>query len=87
MSIYIDSHKAVLKQVGDIFLDMYSPLPNHHLNQFNPSDGDGYSEIYDFGKLCVGKGQILGRTTFENERRISEQHFWNHDSSFRHTPH
>ncbi|MFI8038699.1 hypothetical protein ACFMJX_19130, partial [Acinetobacter baumannii] len=45
MSIYIDSHKAVLKQVGDIFLDMYSPLPNHHLNQFNPSDGDGYSEI------------------------------------------
>lgn len=46
MSIYIDSHKAVLKQVGDIFLDMYSPLPNHHLNQFNPSDGDGYSEIY-----------------------------------------
>ncbi|MFI7911784.1 AraC family transcriptional regulator, partial [Acinetobacter baumannii] len=39
MSIYIDSHKAVLKQVGDIFLDMYSPLPNHHLNQFNPSDG------------------------------------------------
>lgn len=57
MSIYIDSHKAVLKQVGDIFLDMYSPLPNHHLNHFNPSDGDGYSEIYDFGKLCVGKGK------------------------------
>ncbi|APV36127.1 AraC family transcriptional regulator [Acinetobacter soli] len=57
MSIYIDSHKAVLKQVGDIFLDMCSSLPNHHLNQFNPSDGDGYSEIYDFGKLCVGKGK------------------------------
>jgi AraC-like DNA-binding protein len=57
MSIYIDSHKAVLKQVGDIFLDSCSPLPNHHLNHFNPSDGDGYSEIYDFGKLCVGKGK------------------------------
>ncbi|EPF75595.1 helix-turn-helix transcriptional regulator [Acinetobacter rudis] len=57
MSVYIDSHKAVLKQVGDLFLDMYSPLPNHHLNHFNPSDGDGYSEIYDFGKLCVGKGK------------------------------
>lgn len=57
MSIYIDSHKAVLKQVGDIFLDVYSPLPNHHLNHFNPSDGNGYSEIYDFGKLCVGKGK------------------------------
>ena len=57
MSIYIDSHKAVLKQVGDLFLDMYSPLPNHHLNHFNPSEGEGYSEIYDFGKLCVGKGK------------------------------
>lgn len=57
MSIYIDSHKVVLKQVGDIFLDSCSPLPNHHLNHFNPSDGDGYSEIYDFGKLCVGKGK------------------------------
>ncbi|MEG0406460.1 MAG: AraC family transcriptional regulator [Acinetobacter sp.] len=57
MSIYIDSHKAVLKQVGDIFLDTHSQLPNHHLNHFNPSDGNGYSEIYDFGKLCVGKGK------------------------------
>ena len=57
MSIYIDSHKAVLEQVGDLFLNMYSPLPNHHLNHFNPSDGNGYSEIYDFGKLCVGKGK------------------------------
>lgn len=53
----MDAHKAVIKQVGDLFLDMYSPLPNHHLNQLNPSDGKGYSEIYDFGKLCVGKGK------------------------------
>jgi YesN/AraC family two-component response regulator len=57
MSLYIDSHKAVLKQVGDLFVNMHSPLPNHHLNQFNSSDGNGYSEIYDFGKLCVGKGK------------------------------
>lgn len=57
MSIYIDSHKAVLKQLDDLFVDMHSPLPNHNLNQFNSLDGDGYSEIYDFGKLCVGKGK------------------------------
>lgn len=57
MSIYIDSHKSVLEQVGNIFLDAHSQLPNHQLNHFNPSDGEGYSELYDFGKLCVGKGK------------------------------
>ena len=57
MSVYIDYHKAVLKQAGDIFLDSQSPLPNHQLNHFNPSNGNGFSELYDFGKICVGKGK------------------------------
>lgn len=57
MSKFIDSHKAVLKQVGNLYLDTYSNLPNHHLNICNPSDGHGYTELYDFDRLCVGKGQ------------------------------
>lgn len=57
MSKFIDSHKAVLKQVGNLYLDTYSNLPNHHLNLCNPSDGQGYTELYDFDRLCVGKGQ------------------------------
>jgi len=57
MSIFIDSHKAVLKQIGNIFLDSQSLLPNHQLSHFNPSEGDGFSELYDFGKICVGKGK------------------------------
>lgn len=57
MSKFIDSHKAVLKQVGNLYLDTYSNLPNYHLNLCNPSNGQGYTELYDFDRLCVGKGQ------------------------------
>lgn len=57
MSKFIDSHKAILKQVENLYLDTYSNLPNHQLNLCNPSNGQGYSELYDFDRLCVGKGQ------------------------------
>lgn len=57
MSKFIDSHKAVLKQVGNVYLDAQSNLPNHQLNQFNPSEGHGYSEVYAFDRLCIGKGK------------------------------
>ncbi|MFT4020494.1 MAG: AraC family transcriptional regulator [Acinetobacter sp.] len=57
MSKFIDSHKAALQQAGNLYLDTCSNLPNHHLNLCNPSDGQGYSELYDFDRLCVGKGQ------------------------------
>ncbi|AOA57301.1 helix-turn-helix transcriptional regulator [Acinetobacter larvae] len=57
MPIYIDLHQAMLKQVGDVFLDTQSQLPNHYLNRLNPAQGNGYRERYDFGKLCVGKGK------------------------------
>lgn len=57
MSKFIDFHKTVLKQVGNLYLDTCSELPNHQLNLCNPSDGQGYTELYDFNRLCVGKGQ------------------------------
>lgn len=57
MSKFIDIHKAILKDAGDLYLETGSKLPNHHLNIFNPADGQGYTEIYDFERLCVGKGR------------------------------
>ena len=57
MSIYIDAQKNTIQKIGSLYLDGKSRLPNHQFSLFNPKDGDGFSELYDFGKLCVGKGK------------------------------
>jgi AraC-like DNA-binding protein len=57
MSIYIDAQKNTIQKIGSLYLDGESKLPNHQFSRFNPKDGDGFSELYDFGKLCVGKGK------------------------------
>lgn len=57
MSKFIDAHKEILKNTGDLYFETHSNLPNHYLNFFNPNDGKGFTELYDFDRLCVGKGK------------------------------
>ncbi|MFU8926358.1 helix-turn-helix transcriptional regulator [Acinetobacter puyangensis] len=57
MSRFIDAHKQVVSQVGDLYIETNSTLPNYYYNLFNPLEGHGYSELYDFGRACLGRGQ------------------------------
>lgn len=57
MTKFIDQHLSKLKQLGEIYVDAHSPLPNHSLNRYRAQDGQGYSELYEFDRFCVGKGE------------------------------
>ncbi|MBF7688359.1 helix-turn-helix transcriptional regulator [Acinetobacter rathckeae] len=57
MSKFIDIHKEIINCSNGLYIDTISQLPNHQLNLFNPSEGQGFTELYDFNRLCIGKGK------------------------------
>lgn len=57
MSKFIDIHKEIINCSDGLYTDTISQLPNHQLNIFNPSKGKGFTELYDFNRLCIGKGK------------------------------
>lgn len=57
MTKFINSYQSVLEQVRSVYIDSNSQLPNHHLETYNPTYGQGFSEIYDCERMCIGRGE------------------------------
>ncbi|MBF7681788.1 helix-turn-helix domain-containing protein [Acinetobacter sp. B5B] len=74
MSKIIDIQQESLINYQSLYLKTCFNLPNYNLNIFEPSDGQGYTEIYDFDRLCVSKGKYWlnhPKEIKENKERFS----------------
>ncbi|OEY95543.1 helix-turn-helix transcriptional regulator, partial [Acinetobacter qingfengensis] len=58
ISKYIVAHRQALNHVSDVLVSRSSSSPKCQINTFHPSVGNGYSDLYDFGRICLGRGQF-----------------------------
>lgn len=55
---YTPAHKQRLSKFTDLFSPSTALANNYHVHDINPGLGHGSNDLYDFGRICLGRGHF-----------------------------
>jgi AraC-like DNA-binding protein len=58
ISKFITAHREALKHTNNLLVNKTAHSHFYHVSTFKHEDGNGFSDVYDFGRVCISRGNF-----------------------------